>query len=768
MSRSLRIAVVIPWFGAELKGGAEQNAWQVATRLATRGHRVEVLTTACRSFLHNWRENHLPIGESTEEGVVIRRFGVHPVDHAAFGRANGNLLSVPKDLLAPGCPPVSEQDEHDFLREGIYSTTLLDFLRTGPAYDAVLGTPYLFGLVLDAVALAGKRGVLMPCLHHEAYAYLRTVRTVALGSRHLLFLSEGERELALDVFGPRIALSGTVVGAGVESPPSAQPEAGPPYLLCAGRRDRLKGVDDLVTAFKAARKPDGARLILIGPGEGTYDDPANGIHDLGLVDEARKWSLLHGCRALVNPSAHESFSRVIFESWLAGRPVIVNAACAATALAVRRGDGGWVAHGVEGLAAAIGESFAAGESALTALAANGAAFARGFASWDGVIDRIETVLAAVADGAATTPARPAAAPRQAVHQLLAGFAHGDAISNEALFFRSRLRNRGFASDIVANSIDPRVADEARRMAEVRFAPGDLLIYHHSIGDRAAETALAHRGPRLLIYHNITPAPMWQPYHPEIAKVLALGRDQLPGVATHFRLAACDSGYNAEEVRQLGCREAGVLPLPIGPAHWSEPPCHQTMRLLGDGSTNVLFVGRVAPNKRQDRIVDVFAAYARRNPAARLVLVGGYGRQELFYIKVAERIAHHGLQGRVHMPGNVPNDHLAACYATARVFLCLSEHEGFGVPLAESMWWDVPVIALRTTAVPETLGPAGILVDPDTDDGEIADMVEVMASDESLRSRTIAVQRRRRLDFLADTVGATFDRYVDRALADRAG
>ena len=74
----IRTAFVIPWFGPDLVGGAEQHVFQVATRLARRGHEVEVLTTCCRSFRDDWSQNHLPEGVFTESGVTVRRTGRMP------------------------------------------------------------------------------------------------------------------------------------------------------------------------------------------------------------------------------------------------------------------------------------------------------------------------------------------------------------------------------------------------------------------------------------------------------------------------------------------------------------------------------------------------------------------------------------------------------------------------------------------------------------------------------------------------------------------
>ena len=126
----MKLGIIIPWFGRELKGGAEQLTWQVATRLAERGHHVEVLTTCCRSHQDDWERNHLLDGLSMErEGFAVRRFPVAPRDRAAFDQVCGNLLSLEPATLKPGVPPVSAHDSSIFVNELIKSPALLEYLK---------------------------------------------------------------------------------------------------------------------------------------------------------------------------------------------------------------------------------------------------------------------------------------------------------------------------------------------------------------------------------------------------------------------------------------------------------------------------------------------------------------------------------------------------------------------------------------------------------------------------------------------------------------
>lgn len=767
-----RIALVIPWFGEELRGGAEQNAYQIASRLVARGHAVEILTTACRSFLDNWGVNHLPIGTEAHAGMTIRRFAVDNIDHDRFVPANGRLLSADKNLLRAGCPPISESDEDSVLRHGIYSTTLVAHVAsTADSYDAILGTPYLFGLVLDAVQVAGRRGVMMPCLHHEGYAYLRTVAKVLKSCRHNLFLSEGERELAVRAIGPQLAITGTVVGAGVEVPEllpgGSHRIPANPYFIYAGRRDRLKGVDGLIQAFlKASRQPGFARhsLVLVGPGERSYHRPEDGVIDLGLVHEQEKIALMQSALALINPSEYESFSRVIMESWLSGRPVLVHAACAATALAVQRCDGGWSAADVDGFAAMMVEMAGRPEADLVAKARNGAAFARNYAEWDRVMARIEAVVAAMSE---TVAPQPIITKRRIV-QLLPGFTHGDAISNQARFIRDRLAIRGVECRIVTQNLDPTCAEEAVLLTARALEPDDILLYHHSIGDLAAEVAIGHPGAKALIWHNITPSELFAPWRPEVADVLELGRRQLPAIVGAFSTGLSDSVYNAQELEGLGLHGLDVWPLSIDPRQWNELPDHQLSRQFGDGRTNLLFVGRVAPNKRQDLLIEMVAEYRRFDPQVRLIIAGGYGPEESYTLHVKSLIAKFGLERHVVMTNKLSPAQIQACWSTAHAFVSMSGHEGFGVPLIEAMWWDLPVIAYANTAIPETLGDAGVLVPVEASPARFAATVRAVLVSPEARRSIILQQRRRRCDFLPESILAPIDRLIDRIVGEADG
>ncbi len=754
----MKLAVVTPWFGRELKGGAEQLAWQMAARLAKRGHSIDVLTTCCRSHQDDWSTNHLPPGRTVEpEGFAVRRFAVDARDRPSFDRVCGYLLSLPRHSLKPGVSPVGSEDANIFRDELIKSQSLLNYLSSHrEAYDRFILLPYLYGPIIHAVSIVAERAALQPCLHDEAYAYLPIVAEALYRASLLLFNSDGEQELALRLLGPGILSKSHVVGTGVESEPgfdrasngstsapATRERARDRFVLYLGRKDAGKNVPLLVRAFESFRRVrPNSDLRLVLAGHGSVDlNGSSAITDLGVVSEANKSRLLENCLALVQPSANESFSRTMMEAWRHGRPVAVHASCLATAVAVERSGGGWIAESEDDWASLFTNLNTASEHELARLGESGQRYAHEIADWDKVLDRYERALA--------PPQRPPITlSRKAatIHQVLPNLSHGDAISNQALFIRDTLRREGFVSNIYVRFIDPRVAHECSLFSPDKIDSDNGIIYHHSIGTELTPHVAAHRGPKLLIYHNITPAEFFEPYRPKFAEILRAGRRELCDLAPSFPYSVADSAFNAEELRECGFANPEVLPICVDPAKWNCPPDPKLMEQLQDGRTNILFVGRIAPNKKQDDLVRVFQSYISYDHSARLILVGAFEQEDPYAAMLRDQIARSGLADSIVMPGGVSDPQLAAYYRTANLFWSMSEHEGFGVPLVEAMLFDVPVLAYKSSAVPETLGSAGMMLTEKSDLRLIAAAAALLIKDVDLRKKIIRMQRERRQAF----------------------
>jgi glycosyltransferase involved in cell wall biosynthesis len=325
---------------------------------------------------------------------------------------------------------------------------------------------------------------------------------------------------------------------------------------------------------------------------------------------------------------------------------------------------------------------------------------------------------------------------------------GDAIGDSARRVRDLLRDMGHEADIYALTIDDDMRGEVRAFAESSARQGDVTIFHYALPSPMTDAFGALPKGRVLQYHNITPAHFFAPYQPEVFRIAALGRRDLASLAGRTDLALGDSEYNRQELEQLGFRPNGVFPIALNLSRITDAPPHPVLeRLLGDGLTNFLFVGRIVPNKRIEDIVRLAEVYKRYIDANyRFIFVGRADGIPRYYATVRALIAEFDmLPDRFLFPGAVPDWELAAYYRTASVYLSLSEHEGFCVPLLEAMAADVPVFAYESTAVPDTLGGAGVCWSP-KDLEYAAELLGQLAFDPGLRTRVVARQRERLEDF----------------------
>lgn len=329
-----------------------------------------------------------------------------------------------------------------------------------------------------------------------------------------------------------------------------------------------------------------------------------------------------------------------------------------------------------------------------------------------------------------------------VHQLLAALSYGDAIGNEALAIQRHLRAAGFVSDIFAEKVHPRVAPLARPLWEYErvSSPRTVCIHHLSIGS-AAGRLIYHAPDRLVaIYHNITPARFFLGFHPHLAGLCYHGRRELAAFVPRTDLALGDSEFNRRELEEAGYARTGVLPIVLDLALYERPASPVVLRHYDDGRTNLLFVGRVIPNKKVEDLIRVFAAYQRYvNPVSRLLVVGDYRGHERYFQRLLELVDDLRLD-EVAFTGQVDDEDLYAYYRLADAFLCLSEHEGFCVPLQEAMLFGVPVIAYDAGAVRETLKGGGVLLKEKRPE-VVAELIHQVLTDPRLRRSVLATQDR---------------------------
>jgi len=339
---------------------------------------------------------------------------------------------------------------------------------------------------------------------------------------------------------------------------------------------------------------------------------------------------------------------------------------------------------------------------------------------------------------------------------------GDAIGDAARLMRDAFRRWGHQAEIYALEIDAALEREGRPFAAFRAgAADDVVILHYALVSPLTQALIEHRGRRVLLHHSVTPPEFFAGVDDELARICALGRSQLPLLSKHVDLALAVSEFDRAELLAAGFTRTGVVPLLLDFARYRQAPNPVLTRLLGDGLVNLLFVGRVSPNKRHDDLIRV-AAYWKRCIGAdvRLLLVGKLPRQRAYFDALQRLFYDNGLTpAEVVFAGHVSHDELLAYYRGAHVFLSMSEHEGFGAPLIEAMLTDVPVLAYRAAAVGETLGDAGVQFSGKRLD-EIAEMAERLARDQSLRNDVIQGQRTRLAAFDPAAVEARLRRCLE--------
>jgi L-malate glycosyltransferase len=303
-----------------------------------------------------------------------------------------------------------------------------------------------------------------------------------------------------------------------------------------------------------------------------------------------------------------------------------------------------------------------------------------------------------------------------VDQVIPSLASRDAIGVHTLNLRNGLRAAGIDSDIYYGSYTQDVQGEGQPVIELGRATRDRwLLYQASIGSPVFDILAARAEPKLVNYHNITPAALLRDWEPAVGYEVALGRTQLERLAPQSRFAVADSAFNESELQALGYQGTAVVPLLIDMHSKSDEPDPELTRALArrkerEGGADLLYVGKISPHKAPHDLVKMLDVLRRTDdPAARLHLVGS-PLGETYEPALRAFIDELGLAEVVTLAGSVSGAELEAYFRAADVFVMASDHEGFCVPLAEAMGHGVPIVAYGVTAVPETVGGAGLVLD----------------------------------------------------------
>ncbi|MEQ8190700.1 MAG: glycosyltransferase [Candidatus Eremiobacterota bacterium] len=716
---NIKVALIIPWFGKDLKGGAEQQAWQIAMRLSERKLDVTVLTTCSQSFSSDWSVNYYEPGEYKEKNFIIKRFPVIKRNSRIFDKVVGKLLALNKENLSPSASPVTRAEEEIYLSENINSPSLITYLRDScDDYDIFLFMPYLFPVIIKGIKTVRDRAILQPCLHDECYAYLEKVGQAFYDAKKIFYNSAGEYEVARTLYGNSIARKSVITGEGVEIENNPEwneiPLIKGNYILYIGKKDPEKNTDFLIKVFDNFVERTGSKMKLIMAGTGSLPSvkKTDQITDMGVVSEKEKINLLTYCKALINPSINESFSRVVFEAWFFKKPVIVHRACLATYKALE-------ASGFAGMAGDSDESFMeiftyfdnSDVKILEEMGRKGYDYADRTSRWDRVIDTyISEFQSLIKESNKKTISEGKTVENIKIIFMYRCIAEGDAVGNDIIRQYNTLKNYGYSVYLYAEEGIPSLSyiteNELPETGDNTF-----IIYHHAnYWEKGEELIKKFKGRVCMRYHNITPPVFFEYYSKKLSTSTKKGREQTErlireGIFSHY---IATGEYNKDELVSYGVRPENISI--IAPFHkindFNEK--HVNSELLDELShnrINLLFTGRISPNKGHKDLIKTVKEYVNLyNRHIHLNIIGGSDSEtEGYYKELRDMIDAYKLSDIITFRNTVSFEDLNTFYRGSDIFLLMSEHEGFCVPVLEAQYHRLPVIALERTAVTNTVG-----------------------------------------------------------------
>ena len=350
-----------------------------------------------------------------------------------------------------------------------------------------------------------------------------------------------------------------------------------------------------------------------------------------------------------------------------------------------------------------------------------------------------------------------------VHQFATSLSYGDAISDEMLEIQSVLRERGYRSEIFVKLFDPQSAKYVKDYREYKkYSSSDnVVIFHFSIGSPVSKLFFRVPDKKMMIYHNITPHEYFVDSHRILARECYKGRLEIKLFVDKVDLAVGDSEFNRRELQAVGYRTTGVLPILMNFSKFDRAGNPVTRSLFDNGKTILLFIGRLIPNKKFEDIIKTYYFYKKFfNPDSQLILAGDYRGLERYFSSLQELVVRLNLMD-VHFSGHIDFAELLAYYRAAHVYLSMSEHEGFGVPLLEAFYMRIPVLAYAAGAVEETMNGGGIIL-RQKDFLRTAALVDRLQRDPALRKTIIDGQLKALQKYSRENVSRILLEHIQKA------
>ena len=333
-------------------------------------------------------------------------------------------------------------------------------------------------------------------------------------------------------------------------------------------------------------------------------------------------------------------------------------------------------------------------------------------------------------------------------QMVDALDYGDGVSNDIINLHLLMDNMKVDNTVYSRWMNERVAHYTHDINTYSPKEDDYILYHYSGKSTILEQVLDYNLPVILRYHNITPPKYLVQDNPELADRCREGIEQIKSNVRFFDFYCGDSEFNNRDLIAYGADadRAYVLPVAMNLSKLHETATDKKIIQEMKKHPNIIFVGRIAPNKCIEDVLDVFDNFHKYyNDKAFLYLVGNMQQTGTYTKYIQDKINKLTSKEHIIMTGKVDDSQLSSYYSGADVFLCMSEHEGFCIPLLEAMEFNIPVIAYDAGAVAGTMGESGILVKNKVVP-IVAGLLNELTINPFLRSRVVQEQQKHLQEF----------------------
>lgn len=332
-----------------------------------------------------------------------------------------------------------------------------------------------------------------------------------------------------------------------------------------------------------------------------------------------------------------------------------------------------------------------------------------------------------------------------VIQLTKEYSKGSGVGNVITAIDILLKKQGYDSIIVNRELT------YNDIGGDDFQGDNVVLYHVAL---SVDPLISYiKCKKIMIFHNITDPELLLGTGLEDVRVsCSAGLYDVSRIAKYFQGAIVFSEYSKRILFECGWDKTNIYQLPIMVRfdNLAQDYDRKIVESYSDGYTNIIFTGRIFPNKRQEDIIRSFAEYQKiYNKRSRLFIVGAVS-STVYYKALQELVKSLNLEESVIFTGRAPFAEYLSYYHLADVFLCMSAHEGFCIPLVEAMYFEVPIIAVNGTAIPDTLSGCGVLLEGN-EVSDVAFEINRIVSDKTYRKNILEGERLRLKQLLPKTV-----------------